>query len=197
MQPSSAHGVAPSAAALRVRLVVAGAALACVVVAARLTGADRVIAPALGAARAAGPAGIALHAAFYLPVALLGLPVAPLTFAAGAAYGPTAGVLLAVPATTLSASVAFLAGRALVGRDPEILARGDGRLARLARAVGRAGFRVVLVLRLSFVAPFGLLNYALGASPCRFGDFVLGTLVGTLPIAVAYAWAGAMLARGG
>jgi uncharacterized membrane protein YdjX (TVP38/TMEM64 family) len=100
---------------------------------------------------------------------------------------------VAIPANTLAACLAFLLGRALVRRDPGVLARGQGRVARAARALGQGGFRLVLLLRLSWVAPFGLLNYAFGASSCRLRDFALATLLGTSPIILAYAWAGALL----
>jgi uncharacterized membrane protein YdjX (TVP38/TMEM64 family) len=68
-------------------------------------------------------------------------------------------------------------------------------VARAARALGQGGFRLVLLLRLSWLAPFGLLNYAFGVSPCRLRHFALGSLLGGGPIILAYTWAGALLLR--
>ncbi|HET9553174.1 MAG TPA: VTT domain-containing protein, partial [Anaeromyxobacteraceae bacterium] len=147
----------------------------------------------VGSARGHGVRGALLLALAYAPTALLGLPAAPLTMAAGAAYGPWVGAALSVPAGALSALLPFLVGRRFAARHPEALAQGTGRIARTSRALGRGGLRLVLVLRLSWVAPFGVLNYAFGASPCRLSDFLLGSLVGNAPVALGYAFAGAAL----
>ncbi len=147
----------------------------------------------LDAARGAGTVGILLHLVAYVVAALLGLPVSPLTVAAGAAYGPLAGAALGVPAATLGACSAFLAGR-LVARDPEALARGDGRFARAARAIGGGGFRLVVLLRLAPVVPFSVLNFAFGMTPTPLARFAIGSLVGTIPSQLGYACLGAVLA---
>jgi uncharacterized membrane protein YdjX (TVP38/TMEM64 family) len=184
---------ADAEAAARRRLLLGLLALAVVVVTARLLGGDRLLGPLAAAARGHGVRGALLLALAYAPAALLGLPVAPLTMAAGAAYGPWLGAALSVPAGALSALLPFLLGRRFAARHPAALAHGTGRIARAARALGRGGFRLVLVLRLSWVAPFGILNYAFGASPCRLGDFLLGSLAGNAPVALGYAFAGALL----
>jgi uncharacterized membrane protein YdjX (TVP38/TMEM64 family) len=187
--------LAPSRAAL-VRLLCGLAAVLGVVVAARLLGADAALAALAARARGLGAVGLLLHGLAYVPAALLGLPLVPLTMAGGLAWGPLAGAAVAVPATALSSCAAFLLGRRLLARDPEALARGEGRIARVARSLGGTGFRTVLLLRLLPVTPFGVLNYALGATPCRLGDFALATLLGTVPSALVYAAAGALLGGG-
>jgi uncharacterized membrane protein YdjX (TVP38/TMEM64 family) len=185
-----------SQAAVRRRLLVGALVLAAVVVAARLAGVERLVGPAVAGLRGLGLLGAALLALAYVPAALAGLPMAPLGMAAGAAFGVAGGAAIAIPANALAACLPFLVGRLVVGRDPEALARGEGRVARAARALGKGGFRLVLLLRLSWVAPFGVLNYAFGATPCRLRDFVLGTLLGSAPVSVGYAWAGAALLGG-
>ncbi len=62
---------------------------------------------------------------------------------------------------------------------------GAGRLAAIDRAIARKGFRLVLLLRLSPVVPYSLLNYALGLTRVRFRDFLLGS-VGMLPGTILY-----------
>lgn len=181
-------------AAARRRLLAGAVVLVALVATARLTGVDRWIEPALGQLRGMGAGGAAVLALCYVPFALAGLPVAPLGVAAGASFGPFGGAAIAIPSNAIAACLPFLVGRWLVGRDPEALARGEGRVARAARALGRGGFRLVLVLRLSWVAPFGVLNYAFGATPCRLRDFALGTLLGSAPVSLGYAWLGATLA---
>jgi uncharacterized membrane protein YdjX (TVP38/TMEM64 family) len=176
------------------RLLVGALVLGAVVAAARLLLGDHLLQPLVQAARSSGKWGLALLALAYLPVTLIGLPTMPLTVAAGLTWGPVVATAVALPANTIAACAAFLLGRALVSHGHEALAAGQGRIARAARTLGRGGFRLVLLLRLSWVAPFNVLNYAFGVSPCRFKDFALATLIGSAPILFAYAWAGALLA---
>jgi uncharacterized membrane protein YdjX (TVP38/TMEM64 family) len=179
------------------RLALGVGALVALPLAARGLGFHHSLADVAESLRAAGPAGAVLHGLAYLPAALLGLPLAPLTVAAGLAYGPIAGAALAVPAVAVGSCLAFGAGRLAVARDPQALARGDGRVARVARALGRCGFRTLLVLRLVPLTPFSVLNLALGASPCRFRDFALAAALGTAPSALAWTIAGALLRTSG
>jgi uncharacterized membrane protein YdjX (TVP38/TMEM64 family) len=143
--------------------------------------------------RGAGLAGVVLHLAAYLGAALLGVPASPLTVIAGATWGPLVGAALGVPGVALGACAAFGVGR-LVARDPEALASGEGRIARAARAVGRGGLALVLLLRLAPVVPFSVLNFAFGATPTRLSHFALGSLAGTIPSQLGYACLGAVLA---
>lgn len=143
--------------------------------------------------REAGWLGLSLIGLLYVPAALTAVPVAVLTFTAGWLFGPTAAFLMAVPACTASACAAFGVGRVMAG-DPRFLARGEGRIARMARALeSRRGFWTVVLLRLSPVTPFALLNFAFGATPIRLSTYALATLLGSIPANLGFAIAGAML----
>jgi uncharacterized membrane protein YdjX (TVP38/TMEM64 family) len=143
--------------------------------------------------RDAGWVGLLSIGLLYVPAALMALPLAILTFTAGWLFGPVAAFLVAIPACTVSACAAFTVGRVMAG-DPQFLARGDGRIARVARALEtRRGFWTVVLLRLSPVTPFGLLNFAFGATPIRLSTYALATLVGSLPANLGFAIAGAVL----
>ncbi len=192
-EPSQAEELLPARAPALRRAVVGAALLAVVLLAAHALSLDERARVYLDAARGAGLAGVLLHAVAYVGAALLGLPLSPITAAAGAAYGPIAGAALAVPAATIGGCSAFLVGR-VVARDPETIARGDGRIARAARAIGRGGMRLVVLLRLTPVAPFSILNFAFGATPTRLSAFALGSFVGTIPSQLGYACLGAVLA---
>ena len=79
---------------------------------------------------------------------------------------------------------------------------GSGRLAAVDQAIARNGLRLVLLLRLSPVLPYNLLDYALGLTRVRFRDFLLGS-VEMLPGTILYVYYGkvvgdvATLAKGG
>src|SRR5207248_1137743 len=83
----------------------------------------------------------------------LGLPGSVLTIASGFVFGLLGGTLIVVPASVIGASAAFLLGRT-AARDflAERVAR-DPRLRAIDEAVGRSGFKIVLLLRLSPVLP--------------------------------------------
>jgi uncharacterized membrane protein YdjX (TVP38/TMEM64 family) len=179
--------------AARVRVVVGAALLAAFLVLAHVLSLHEKVPPLLEASRGLGARGVVIHLVAYLVAALLALPLSPITVAAGATYGALAGAVLAAPAIAVASTAAFLVGR-LVARDPEALAQGEGKVARAARAVGRGGFRLVLVLRLAPAVPFSILNFAFGATPTPVAHFALATLVGTAPSQLGYALLGAVLA---
>ena len=80
----------------------------------------------------------------------------------------------------------FRSDRARLARS----ARPD-RLAALAARVERGGWRSVAVVRLVPVIPHSLTNYVLGLTRVRLGAFAFGSLLGQLPLTIAYADLGA------
>jgi uncharacterized membrane protein YdjX (TVP38/TMEM64 family) len=179
--------------AARVRVVIGAALLGVLLGLAHLFHLHERFPPFLEAARGLGPKGVLVHLAAYLVAALLALPLAPITVAAGATYGVAAGVALGAPGVALASSAAFIVGR-LVARDPDALALDETRVARAIRAIGRGGFRLVVVLRLAPAFPFSILNFAFGATPTPLRHFFAGSLVGTAPSQLGYACLGAVLA---
>ncbi|MEO7137909.1 MAG: TVP38/TMEM64 family protein [Gemmatimonadales bacterium] len=111
-----------------------------------------------------------------------------LTLAAGAIFGLIKGTAVVLVAGTLGAAAAFLVAR-YVARGYVKRRIGTGRLAAVDRALARKGFRLVLLLRLTPVVPYSLLNYSLGLTRVRFRDFLLGS-AGMLPGTVLYVYYG-------
>lgn len=117
------------------------------------------------------------------------VPGSLLTLAAGAIFGFTEGVIYVFLAATLGASLAFGLARSVARRSIEQRLAGNARFAAIDRAVGQAGLRIVVLLRLSPVFPFNLLNYALGLTQVRFRDYLVASL-GMLPGTIAYVYYG-------
>ncbi len=117
------------------------------------------------------------------------IPGSVLTLAAGAIFGVAEGTAVVFVAAILGSSAAFLVARHLA-RDAvaQRLAR-DSRFAAIDRAVGDQGRKIVLLLRLSPVFPFNLLNYGLGLTNVRFLDYVVAS-VGMLPGTLLYVYSG-------
>ncbi len=143
--------------------------------------------------RGAGATGVIVYAAAYVGATLLLLPGSLLTAGAGFAYGPLGGTLLASPVSVVAALAAFLLGR-FVARD--WVARRiskNPKFAAIDRAVGHSGLKIVLLLRLSPVLPFNLLNYGLGLTRVRVRDYVLGSFIGMLPGTFLYVYLGSLV----
>ena len=64
------------------------------------------------------------------------------------------------------------------------------KFAAIDEAVGKEGFKIVLLLRLSPVFPFNLLNYALGLTRVSFRNYALASLIGMLPGILMYVYFG-------
>jgi uncharacterized membrane protein YdjX (TVP38/TMEM64 family) len=138
---------------------------------------------ALGAA--GPPAFICLYA---LAVVAL-IPASLLTIAGGAVFGLVRGVIYALIGATLGSTAAFLLGRYVARRFVEARLAGMPRVAAIERAVSARGRRIVLLLRLSPVVPFNVLNYVLGLTTISVWDFMIAS-IGTIPGAIVYAYCG-------
>lgn len=143
-------------------------------------------------ARGTGAAGIALFFAVYVVATVALLPGSILTVAAGFAYGPIWGLVVASPASVTGATCAFLLGRTAL-RDWAARKVGESRRARaIDTAVGREGFKIVLLLRLSPLVPFNVLNYMLSLTRVTTGRYVLGSFIGMLPGTALYVYLGSL-----
>jgi uncharacterized membrane protein YdjX (TVP38/TMEM64 family) len=136
-----------------------------------------------------GALGPAVFIAGYAAAVVAFVPGSLLTLAAGAIFGLGWGTLYVLIAATLGASLAFLVARYVARGFIEQRLAGDPRLAAIDRAIGEEGRKIVLLLRLSPAFPFNLLNYALGLTRVRFGDYLIAS-VGMLPGTLLYVYSG-------
>lgn len=118
------------------------------------------------------------------------IPGSVLTLAAGAIFGVLEGTLYTLVGATLGASAAFLIARYLARGAIERRITGNPRFAAIDRAVGREGFKIVALLRLSPVFPFNLLNYSLGLTQVRFLHYFAASAA-MLPGTLLYVYYGA------
>ena len=142
--------------------------------------------------RGAGATGVLMFVAVYVVAAIALVPGSLLTMAAGFAYGPIGGLLVASPASVLAATAAFLLGRtALRGWVQKKIAESQKTRA-LDRAIGHNSLKLILLLRLSPVVPFNVLNYVLGVSDAPVGRYVIASAIGMLPGAWLYVYLGSL-----
>lgn len=138
-----------------------------------------------------GTAGMLLYGAFYVVAALLFAPGVPLTLAAGFLFGVGRGLVLVSAASTAAAAIAFLLARRLARSRVERLARRNARFAAIDRAIAREGWKVIVLLRLSPLLPFGLSNYLYGLTPVRWAPYVFASWLAMLPQTALYVSLGA------
>jgi len=132
--------------------------------------------------------------AIYVAVTGLSLPgAAIMTLAAGAIFGLWWGTLIVSFASSLGATLAFLASRFLF-RDAIQVRFGD-KLRTINAGVAKEGALYLFALRLVPVFPFFVINLAMGLTPIRTWSFYWVSQVGMLAGTLVYVNAGTQIAR--
>ncbi|RZI96190.1 MAG: pyridine nucleotide-disulfide oxidoreductase, partial [Variovorax sp.] len=132
--------------------------------------------------------------AVYVLATALSLPGAVvLTLAGGAIFGLGWGTLLISFASSIGATLAFLASRWLLGGW--VQARFGERMAALNAGMAKDGAFYLFTLRLVPVVPFFVINLAMGLTRIRPLTFYGVSQLGMLPGTVVYVNAGTQLAR--
>ena len=147
------------------------------------------------ALHAAGPWAFAvgLFALFTLLSALALPGCSVLALAAGLCLGWLPGTLLVVLASTVGATLSFLAARHL-WRDA-VQRRWGHRLHRLQAGLARDGACYLFSLRVAPVIPYALVNPLMGLSAMPTRQFFVVSLLGMLAGSAAYVYAGTALAH--
>jgi pyruvate/2-oxoglutarate dehydrogenase complex dihydrolipoamide dehydrogenase (E3) component/uncharacterized membrane protein YdjX (TVP38/TMEM64 family) len=133
--------------------------------------------------------------ALYVAVTALSVPGAAtvLTLAAGALFGLGVGTLIVSCASSIGATLAFLASRYLL-RDG-VRAKFGARLAEVDRGVAKDGAFYLFTLRLVPLVPFFVINLLMGLTAMRAWTFYWVSQLGMLAGTVVYVNAGTQLVR--
>ena len=123
-------------------------------------------------------------------VCLIFLPGSAVTLAAGFLYGTAAGALIASAGSTLGAAAAFLISRFLVRTWIESRMATHPTFIALDRAIGREGFKIVLLCRLCSLIPFDVTSYVSGITKVSFRKYIFATFLGRLPETLMFAYLG-------
>jgi pyruvate/2-oxoglutarate dehydrogenase complex dihydrolipoamide dehydrogenase (E3) component/uncharacterized membrane protein YdjX (TVP38/TMEM64 family) len=144
---------------------------------------------------AAHPLGTAAaYFAIYVAVTGLSLPgAAILTLAGGAIFGLLWGTAIVSFASTIGATLAFLASR-FVLRD-WVQSRFGDKLRPVNDGVAREGAFYLFALRLVPVFPFFVVNLVMGLTPIRVRTFYWVSQLGMLAGTIVYVYAGTELGQ--
>ena len=136
----------------------------------------------------------AVYFAVYVLATALSIPGAVIiTLAGGAVFGLWQGLLLVSFASSIGATLAFLASR-FVLRD-WVEARFGQRLADINAGVDKEGGFYLFTLRLIPVVPFFLINLLMGLTRMKTGTFYVVSQIGMLAGTAVYVNAGTQLAQ--
>ncbi|MBK8316194.1 MAG: TVP38/TMEM64 family protein [Acidobacteria bacterium] len=138
-----------------------------------------------------GPMGPVIFVIAYVITTILLIPGSAMTIGAGTVFGLKLGLISVITGANLAALGAFLLARTFLREKVRHWAEENPKFAALDRAIGREGFKMVLLARLSPVFPFTLLNYLLGLTRINIVSYVAANLIGMLPGTLLYTYIGA------
>jgi len=135
---------------------------------------------------------VVLYPLLYATCNVLLLPGGVLAIGSGLFFGLWRGFALNLTANVIGAACAFLISRTF-GR--QWIARRflqNPKWAALDEAIGREGWKIILLSQLPPLSPVSLLNYLYGITRIRFGTCMLWVAIGQAPSMFLYAYLGTM-----
>eukprot|EP00877_Chromochloris_zofingiensis_P004762 jgi/Chrzof1/14287/Cz08g31390.t1 len=137
-------------------------------------------------------AGFVLFGLLYVWFTVLFLPPAVLAVCAGAMFGLWVGVLFVWVSATIGESIEFLLGRFLLRKWVRELTANWSVWQALQAALQEDGWKLVILLRISPVMPFSVINYALGTSSLPFSHYFWPSVFGIIPGILLYVYLGTL-----
>lgn len=130
----------------------------------------------------------------YIVITGLSLPGAViLTLAGGAIFGLLMGTLLVSFASTIGATLAFLASRFLFRES--LQKKFSDKLKVINQGIENDGAFYLFTLRLVPAFPFFIINVIMGLTPIKTLTFFIISQIGMLPGTIVYIYAGTQLAK--
>lgn len=120
-----------------------------------------------------------IYIVIYIIATILVLPSTALNLTGGAIFGPWIGTFWTSIAAIIAAIVAFYYSRT-IGRQ-WISQKLAGRWQAMDAEMGQGGLFYMFAIRLLPIIPYGLVNFAAGLTSVTFKDYVIGTILGTVP----------------
>lgn len=141
---------------------------------------------------ALGPFGPIALIGIYVILTVFAVPGTFLTIGAGFLFGFWIGLPTVIIASNCGASAAFLVGRWIARGWVSGLMQKKPVFAELDLAVQLHEIKIILLVRLSPILPFCILNYACAVTSMRWITFAGGSVVGMLPGTIAIVYIGSL-----
>jgi uncharacterized membrane protein YdjX (TVP38/TMEM64 family) len=127
--------------------------------------------------------------AAHIAASLVFIPRTLLAIVAGLLFGTGWGIVWAELGSVAGAAAGFLLARYVSSGWIEFQ-RGS-RVGALSKWVERGGWRAVALLRMIPIMPHSVASYGLGLTALPLGAYAFGSLIGQLPLTIAYVELGA------
>ena len=138
-------------------------------------------------------ATIIIYMLVYIAVTALSLPGAVImTLAGGAIFGLLEGTIIISFASTIGATLAFLASRFIL--KDAVQRKFKDKLKAINEGVEKEGAFYLFTLRLIPAFPFFVINLVMGITPIKVKQFFFASQLGMLPGTIVYVNAGSQLA---
>ena len=135
-----------------------------------------------------GPAAVVV---IYVLGTVLLIPGSAITLGVATLFELKTALMVVFVGANLGALCSFILARTFLREKAARWAARKPRFRSLDLAIGRQGFKIVLLARLSPIFPFNTLNYLLGVTPVKTGAYILGNIIGMLPGMILYVYLGA------
>ena len=129
----------------------------------------------------------------YIVACVLFIPGSILTIGAGVLFGVVRAAIYVSIGATIGATLAFLIGRYFARDWVAAKLAGNPTFSEIDAAVGREGWKIVGLTRLSPIFPFNLLNYAYGLTRVSLRDYFIASWLGMLPGILMYCYIGSLV----
>ncbi len=115
----------------------------------------------------------------YILATILILPSTALNLTGGAIFGPWLGTIWTSIAAIIAAAIAFTFTRT-IGRN-WVAKKLTGRWQAMDAEMRQGGIFYMFAIRLLPIIPYGLVNFSAGLTSISFKDYLIGTILGTIP----------------
>lgn len=136
-----------------------------------------------------GLIGVLVFILLYVIFGILVIPASFHKYLSGILFGFSLGVLVAWIGSMVAAIIPFLLAKKWLNPFAQRLLNNNPKLQGLEKAISRDKWKTVALTRVSLVIPYGILNYAFGATDIKFKHYIAGNFAMIVP-SVMYVWWG-------
>tara|TARA_B100000497_G_C7678467_1_gene410239 strand:- start:1598 stop:2281 length:684 start_codon:yes stop_codon:yes gene_type:complete len=136
-----------------------------------------------------GIKGITVFILLYIVFGVLVIPASFHKYLSGILFGFSLGVFVAWLGSMIAAIIPFLLAKKWLNPFAQNLLKQNPKLMGLENAIITDKWKTVALTRVSLIIPYGLLNYAFGATEIKLKHYLIGNLAMIVP-SIMYVWWG-------
>lgn len=136
-----------------------------------------------------GIKGITVFILLYIVFGVLVIPASFHKYLSGILFGFSLGVFIAWLGSMIAAIIPFLLAKKWLNPFAQNLLKENPKLMGLENAIITDKWKTVALTRVSLIIPYGLLNYAFGATEIKLKHYLIGNLAMIVP-SIMYVWWG-------